>query len=130
MYAVTWEHPGGEIYSYGPFLGADEARVWTHKRLAFVDPAKQRVVGYILTAPFEQPDYGSEMRAVGSCYHAGRDADDRAAGFVCVLVVSPTLSFGVGPFPERDAAWRWFLGQRARLDGAQGLILPFLSPGA
>ncbi len=127
MYVVAWESASG-IHAYGPFLGSEEGMAWCRARFAFMDPSQHRVVGYLLTEPYEQQDYGSSVREVGSCYHQGRDADDRAAGFIATVVVSETVSFGVGAFSTREAAAGWFLANRMLLDGAQGLILPLLSP--
>lgn len=127
MYVMAWESVSG-IHAYGPFSDSDEGLAWFHARLAFIDPTQHRVVGYMLTAPFEQPDYGIASSSVGSCYHQGRDADARSAGFIATVVVSESVSFGVGPFASRADAEGWFLSQRMRLDGAQGLILPLLPP--
>lgn len=127
MYVIAWDSPSG-LVSYGPFLDKDEGFEWYHKRSAFVDPTRNRITGYMLTAPFEQPDYGSGETVPGPLYHATRDADDRAAGFICTVVVSETVSFGVGAFSERETAEAWFYSQRTRFDGAAGLVMPLLSP--
>lgn len=127
MYVLAWDDPTG-LYAYGPFENKDEAFAWYRESISvFVKPEQHRVIGYSMVAPFEQPDHGM-VAEVGSCYHQGREFDDRVEEFIATVVVSETVSFGVGPFAAREAAERWFLAQRMRLNGAQGLILPLVPP--
>lgn len=123
MYALAWDSPAG-MYGYGPFEDGDAASKWFNGRQAFFDPAKHQIVGYLLLTPFESKEPVSD--SVGSLYHQGRDADDRAPAFMATVVVSSGVAFGVGPFPSRVDAESWFLSQRMHLGGADGLILPLL----
>ena len=126
MYVLAWETPTG-MYAYGPFRHSAECQGWLDRRRPFLgDVSGHRLRGFFLSAPFQQADHGVSTESVGQIYHLGRDADDRTGQFVVALVVSESVTVGIGAFSDRDLAAEWFLDNRLRLGGASALVLPML----
>lgn len=123
MYTIVLEESLG-LHAFGPFLDQDDAMKWFLPKQAFL--ASTQAAGMILTAPFELPDMGLEEPS--TFYHQGQSFDAQAEGFICVLVVSETSSFGIGPFDSRAEAASWYLDNCTRVGGAQGMILPLTRP--
>jgi hypothetical protein len=130
VYIIVWDSPAG-LHASGPFEDREAGLGWWHGMSSLMDPAQHRAVGCML---FEPVDMGADPASSvlpGPLHHQNTDADDRAnGGFVVLIVVSETVSFGAGLFPTRDSAERWFRVQKGQLAGAPGLVLPLLSPVA